>query len=123
MKGDRKNVYIIMCTLVCTSYEQCKCLQSANATANSRPIQCSPFSLTMNCPIHQHCLDSLCVCVCVCVGIYLEFVGCPLMENKTIVQQPVDLLTLNYHMTNAGTNFIRRSVCKCMRATMHCMKE
>ncbi|XP_003387234.3 PREDICTED: arylsulfatase A-like [Amphimedon queenslandica] len=38
-----------------------------------------------------------------------EFVGCPIIENKSILQQPVDLLTLNYHMTNAGTNFIRRS--------------
>jgi arylsulfatase A len=39
-----------------------------------------------------------------------DFVGCPLMEDDTIVQQPVDLTTLNYYMTNAGTNFIKRSV-------------
>ena len=119
MEGDRKNVHMIMCTLVCTSYEQCKCLQSANTTANSshtmQPIQ-SYHELS-----HSPTLSGFTLCVCVYV--YLEFVGCPLMENKTIVQQPVDLLTLNYHMTNAGTNFIRRSVCKCMRATMHCMKE
>lgn len=37
---------------------------------------------------------------------FSEFVGCPLMENDHIVQQPVDLLTLNYHMTSAAVNFI-----------------
>ena len=122
MEGDRKNVHIVMCTLVC------KCLQSANATANSshtmQPIQSyHELSHSPTLPGFTCVRMCVCVCVCVCVCIYLEFVGCPLMENKTIVQQPVDLLTLNYHMTNAGTNFIRRSVCKCMRATMHCMKE
>lgn len=60
MEGDRKNVHIVMCTLVC------KCLQSANATANSshtmQPIQ-SYHELS-----HSPTLSGF-TCVCVCVHI------------------------------------------------------
>lgn len=39
----------------------------------------------------------------------IEFVGCPLMENEEIVQQPVDLTTLAENSDNAAVNFINHA--------------
>ena len=39
----------------------------------------------------------------------LEFVGCPVMENDKIVQQPVDLTTLGENCDNAAVEFIYRA--------------
>lgn len=36
----------------------------------------------------------------------LEYVGCPLMSNETIVQQPVDLTTLSEHIVNSAVDFV-----------------
>ena len=36
----------------------------------------------------------------------LEYVGCPLMSNETIVQQPVDLTTLSENIASAAVDFV-----------------
>ena len=38
-----------------------------------------------------------------------EFVGCPVMENDKVVQQPVDLTTLAENCDNAAVEFIHRA--------------
>ena len=43
------------------------------------------------------------------IHVLTEWVGCPVMENEKIVQQPVDLTTLQENCDTAAVKFIKES--------------